>query len=198
MPGPREFSRARVAIIGDLMLDIYIQGGVERLSPEAPVPVVHQIQSGSSRAARRTLPQTSRRWAVRSSWWGWPARTPISTDCGRTRSSQPHRCCRRLRHSAANHDHQDAYPRPSATDCPPGPGRPRCGSGRRRERADCARYRRDHGHRRRDLFRLRQGRALRRVASSLSRACQAAAKAGHCRSQEAGFIALSWCVPDHA
>jgi D-beta-D-heptose 7-phosphate kinase/D-beta-D-heptose 1-phosphate adenosyltransferase len=36
-------SRAKVAVIGDVMLDIYIQGGVERISPEAPVPVIHQI-----------------------------------------------------------------------------------------------------------------------------------------------------------
>jgi D-glycero-beta-D-manno-heptose-7-phosphate kinase len=31
----------RVAIIGDLMLDAYIWGKVTRISPEAPVPVVH-------------------------------------------------------------------------------------------------------------------------------------------------------------
>jgi D-beta-D-heptose 7-phosphate kinase/D-beta-D-heptose 1-phosphate adenosyltransferase len=37
-----EFDRAKIAIIGDLMLDIYVQGGVERISPEAPIPVVHQ------------------------------------------------------------------------------------------------------------------------------------------------------------
>ena len=34
------FESARVAVIGDLMLDIYIQGDVERISPEAPVPVI--------------------------------------------------------------------------------------------------------------------------------------------------------------
>ncbi len=31
----------RVAVIGDLMLDIYLVGAVDRISPEAPVPVVH-------------------------------------------------------------------------------------------------------------------------------------------------------------
>jgi len=36
----REFSRVRVLVIGDLMLDEYIEGRVERISPEAPVPVV--------------------------------------------------------------------------------------------------------------------------------------------------------------
>lgn len=34
------FSRARVAVIGDIMLDHYIHGSVRRISPEAPVPVV--------------------------------------------------------------------------------------------------------------------------------------------------------------
>jgi rfaE bifunctional protein kinase chain/domain len=36
----RQFLRVRVLVIGDLMLDRYIWGQVERLSPEAPVPVV--------------------------------------------------------------------------------------------------------------------------------------------------------------
>lgn len=35
------FSRLRVLIIGDVMVDAYIWGVVERISPEAPVPVVH-------------------------------------------------------------------------------------------------------------------------------------------------------------
>ncbi|MEX2583496.1 MAG: bifunctional ADP-heptose synthase [Gemmatimonadota bacterium] len=32
---------ARVTVVGDLMLDIYLSGSVQRISPEAPVPVVH-------------------------------------------------------------------------------------------------------------------------------------------------------------
>lgn len=35
------FSRARVLVIGDLMLDHYLWGTVQRISPEAPVPVVN-------------------------------------------------------------------------------------------------------------------------------------------------------------
>jgi rfaE bifunctional protein kinase chain/domain len=31
----------RIAVIGDAMLDVYLSGDVERISPEAPVPVVH-------------------------------------------------------------------------------------------------------------------------------------------------------------
>ena len=33
-------ARHRIAIVGDAMLDVYLQGDVERISPEAPVPVV--------------------------------------------------------------------------------------------------------------------------------------------------------------
>jgi D-beta-D-heptose 7-phosphate kinase/D-beta-D-heptose 1-phosphate adenosyltransferase len=32
--------RARISVIGDAMLDVYLSGEVERISPEAPVPVV--------------------------------------------------------------------------------------------------------------------------------------------------------------
>lgn len=35
------FSKLRVLIIGDVMVDAYVWGVVERISPEAPVPVVH-------------------------------------------------------------------------------------------------------------------------------------------------------------
>ena len=34
------FSRARVLVVGDVMLDSYWTGGIDRISPEAPVPVV--------------------------------------------------------------------------------------------------------------------------------------------------------------
>ncbi len=36
----RRFSKARILIVGDAILDEYIWGAVERISPEAPVPVV--------------------------------------------------------------------------------------------------------------------------------------------------------------
>jgi D-beta-D-heptose 7-phosphate kinase/D-beta-D-heptose 1-phosphate adenosyltransferase len=35
------FSRQRILVVGDLMLDQFIRGGASRLSPEAPVPVIH-------------------------------------------------------------------------------------------------------------------------------------------------------------
>src|SRR6187401_298542 len=36
----RNFADVKVAVIGDVMLDTYWWGKVERISPEAPVPVV--------------------------------------------------------------------------------------------------------------------------------------------------------------
>jgi len=35
-----QFSQLKVAVIGDVMLDTYWWGKVDRISPEAPVPVV--------------------------------------------------------------------------------------------------------------------------------------------------------------
>ena len=35
------FPRCRVLLVGDLMIDKYIYGNADRLSPEAPVPVLH-------------------------------------------------------------------------------------------------------------------------------------------------------------
>ena len=36
-----DFTRARVVVVGDVMLDCYTWGDVSRISPEAPVPVLH-------------------------------------------------------------------------------------------------------------------------------------------------------------
>jgi D-glycero-beta-D-manno-heptose-7-phosphate kinase len=42
------FSHSSIMVVGDSMLDEYVWGDVSRISPEAPVPVVH-VQSRSSR-----------------------------------------------------------------------------------------------------------------------------------------------------
>lgn len=41
----QDFSRANVLVVGDLMLDRYWYGNTSRISPEAPVPVVHIAKS---------------------------------------------------------------------------------------------------------------------------------------------------------
>lgn len=55
-----EFSRLKIAVVGDVMLDTYWWGNVERISPEAPVPVVslhHKEQriGGASNVALNTV-----------------------------------------------------------------------------------------------------------------------------------------------
>jgi rfaE bifunctional protein kinase chain/domain len=52
-----DFARARVLVVGDVMLDRYWFGDVQRISPEAPVPVVHvtrveQRPGGAANVAR--------------------------------------------------------------------------------------------------------------------------------------------------
>src|SRR5262245_56925590 len=39
--GGSRVAAATVAVIGDIMLDRYVYGDAERISPEAPVPVLH-------------------------------------------------------------------------------------------------------------------------------------------------------------
>jgi D-beta-D-heptose 7-phosphate kinase/D-beta-D-heptose 1-phosphate adenosyltransferase len=40
----KQFSSSGVIIIGDIMVDRFIWGNVDRISPEAPVPVVEVSQ----------------------------------------------------------------------------------------------------------------------------------------------------------
>lgn len=52
----QQFSSRRILVVGDVMLDKYIMGSVSRISPEAPVPVVHvnrekTVPGGSSNVA---------------------------------------------------------------------------------------------------------------------------------------------------
>ncbi|MFP3254698.1 MAG: D-glycero-beta-D-manno-heptose-7-phosphate kinase, partial [Hydrogenobaculum sp.] len=37
------FKNLKIAVVGDVMLDHYLFGNVERISPEAPVPVVEVL-----------------------------------------------------------------------------------------------------------------------------------------------------------
>jgi rfaE bifunctional protein kinase chain/domain len=52
-----DFSKLKIAVIGDIMIDAWIQGDVRRISPEAPVPVVsiqqtHHMLGGAANVAR--------------------------------------------------------------------------------------------------------------------------------------------------
>ena len=57
---PAALSRARLLVVGDVMLDRYWFGDVDRISPEAPVPVVHVRQTeerlgGAANVARNIV-----------------------------------------------------------------------------------------------------------------------------------------------
>lgn len=39
-----QFAQSRIAVIGDVMLDCYVSGSVNRISPEAPVPVMRVVE----------------------------------------------------------------------------------------------------------------------------------------------------------
>ncbi len=54
IPLVEKLKHARVLCVGDLMLDHYIYGRVERISPEAPIPVLHS----SARSAPWAVPGT--------------------------------------------------------------------------------------------------------------------------------------------
>ena len=54
------FSRVRLLVVGDVVLDEYLWGDVERVSPEAPVPVVHvsresTVLGGAGNVARNVV-----------------------------------------------------------------------------------------------------------------------------------------------
>lgn len=55
----REFNTARLLIIGDVVLDQYVRGVVERLNPEAPVPILnareeYETTGGAGNVAKNT------------------------------------------------------------------------------------------------------------------------------------------------
>ena len=52
-----EFHKARVLVLGDVMLDRFVYGSVERISPEAPIPVmsverISDMPGGAANVAR--------------------------------------------------------------------------------------------------------------------------------------------------
>ena len=63
----RKFPRRRVLVVGDLMLDRFVYGTVERISPEAPVPVVRVTQETSWPGGASKVACTSRGGGGRAS-----------------------------------------------------------------------------------------------------------------------------------
>ncbi|MBK6950010.1 MAG: hypothetical protein IPH16_19790 [Haliscomenobacter sp.] len=72
-----QFNQINVLIVGDVMIDRYLTGEVNRVSPEAPVPVV-QFQRVEDRLGDR------QRSAQHQSPW----RYPLFVQCHRDRRRQ--------------------------------------------------------------------------------------------------------------
>ena len=113
-------SRRRMLVMGDLMLDEFIWGKVSRISPEAPVPVVHvtgesYYPGGAANVARKSA---SSRPRGRGGAGREPTgRLPPAGAAARLR----HRHCRRDQASAvADHD-EDADHRPQPAGGARGP-----------------------------------------------------------------------------
>jgi bifunctional ADP-heptose synthase (sugar kinase/adenylyltransferase) len=52
MPFPADaVSRVKILVVGDIMLDRYWFGEVDRISPEAPVPVVKVVRPARRRGS---------------------------------------------------------------------------------------------------------------------------------------------------
>lgn len=65
-----DFSRARVVVVGDVMLDRYLFGATSRISPEAPVPVVHVRQSEDRAGGAANVAVNLARLGVRTTLLG--------------------------------------------------------------------------------------------------------------------------------
>ena len=80
---------ARVLCIGDVMLDHYVYGQVERVSPEAPIPVLNIERELKTSAAPAMCCAISRHWAQKPRLFRWSAMTmPVarSAVCSKPRT----------------------------------------------------------------------------------------------------------------
>jgi D-beta-D-heptose 7-phosphate kinase/D-beta-D-heptose 1-phosphate adenosyltransferase len=68
------FPRARVLVVGDLMLDRFVWGDVRRISPEAPVPVVHVARESEHPGGAGNVVANLAALGARPSIVGWIGR----------------------------------------------------------------------------------------------------------------------------
>ena len=61
-----DFTDIKVLVVGDVMLDRYWHGGTNRISPEAPVPVVHVTQEEGRPGGAVTLAKRARGFSRQS------------------------------------------------------------------------------------------------------------------------------------
>ncbi len=64
------FSRCRIVVVGDLMLDEYLWGHIERISPEAPVPILNIVNRESMLGGAGNVVENLRGLGVQVSVFG--------------------------------------------------------------------------------------------------------------------------------
>ena len=75
------FDKARILVVGDVMLDRYWFGDVTRISPEAPVPVLKVSKVEERPGGPPTWRATSPRWVRIAPCCRWLARTRRAIAC---------------------------------------------------------------------------------------------------------------------
>src|SRR5882762_10237080 len=66
----KAFNRCRIAVIGDLMLDEYLWGHIERISPEAPVPILNIVRRESTLGGAGNVVENLRNLGVQVTLFG--------------------------------------------------------------------------------------------------------------------------------
>lgn len=64
------FDRCRIAVVGDLMLDEYLWGHIERISPEAPVPILNVKRHASTLGGAGNVAENLRALGVQVAAFG--------------------------------------------------------------------------------------------------------------------------------
>ncbi len=64
------FDGCRIAVIGDLMLDEYLWGHIERISPEAPVPILNVIRHDATLGGAGNVAENLRALGVQVAAFG--------------------------------------------------------------------------------------------------------------------------------
>jgi D-beta-D-heptose 7-phosphate kinase/D-beta-D-heptose 1-phosphate adenosyltransferase len=70
LSGLQLFSRCRIVVVGDLMLDEYLWGHIERISPEAPVPILNVVSRESMLGGAGNVAENLRALGVQVSVFG--------------------------------------------------------------------------------------------------------------------------------
>ena len=65
-----DFNSLKIGVIGDVMLDTYIWGKVDRISPEAPVPIV-SLHHKEQRIGGAGNVAIELQWPWRKSFYAW-------------------------------------------------------------------------------------------------------------------------------